>query len=68
IITPRLIGDRMAGIMRIFLVYPTFAVYAQVMPTVPLFETLHRGEGMLSQSKRKTFSWNVLISIFFWQW
>jgi hypothetical protein len=47
----------MAGIMRIFLVYPTFAVYPQVMPTVQLFEALHRGEGMMSQRKRKSFFW-----------
>ncbi|KAJ7303726.1 hypothetical protein DFH08DRAFT_976899 [Mycena albidolilacea] len=44
IITSRLIGDGMAGIMRMFLVYLTFAVYPQVMPTVRLFESLHHGE------------------------
>ncbi|KAJ7315629.1 hypothetical protein DFH08DRAFT_971974 [Mycena albidolilacea] len=58
----------MAGVMRIFLVYPTFAVYRQVVLTVQLFEMLHHGEGMLSQSKRKKFFWNVLIAIFAWQW
>jgi hypothetical protein len=52
----------------VFLVYPTFAVYPQVMPTVQLFETLHRGEGMLSQSKRKKFFWYVFIGIFVWEW
>ncbi|KAJ7724344.1 hypothetical protein B0H14DRAFT_2641562 [Mycena olivaceomarginata] len=44
LITSQLIGDGMAGIMRIFLVYLTFAVYPQVMPTVPLFESLHHGD------------------------
>ncbi|KAJ7899268.1 OPT oligopeptide transporter [Mycena olivaceomarginata] len=68
IISSQLIGYGMAGIMRIFLVYPTFAVYPQVMPTVQLFETLHRGEGMLSQSKRKKFFWYVFIGIFVWEW
>ncbi|KAJ7840115.1 hypothetical protein B0H14DRAFT_2181341, partial [Mycena olivaceomarginata] len=48
----------------VFLVYLTFPVYPQVMPTVPLFESLHHGE---HQSKRKTFSRNVLIRIFVWQ-
>jgi hypothetical protein len=51
----------------VFLVYPTFAVYPQVVLTAQLFEMLHHGEGMLSQSKRKKFFWNVLIAIFVWQ-
>src|ERR1700761_543092 len=58
----------MAGIMRVFLVYPTFAVYPQIMPTVQLFEALHRGEGMMSQSKRKKFFWYIFIGIFVWEW
>ncbi|KAJ7874394.1 OPT oligopeptide transporter [Mycena leptocephala] len=68
IISSQLIGYGMAGIMRIFLVYPTFAVYPQVMPTVQLFDALHRGEGMLSQSKRKKFFWYIFIGIFVWEW
>ncbi|KAJ6452376.1 OPT oligopeptide transporter [Mycena vitilis] len=68
IISSQLIGYGMAGIMRVFLVYPTWAVYPQVMPTVQLFETLHRGEGMMSQSKRKKFFWFIFIGIFVWEW
>jgi OPT family small oligopeptide transporter len=68
IISSQLIGYGMAGIMRIFLVYPTWAVYPQVMPTVQLFEALHRGEGMMSQSKRKKFFWGFFIGIFVWEW
>ncbi|KAJ6610636.1 OPT oligopeptide transporter [Mycena sp. CBHHK59/15] len=68
LIGSQLIGYGMAGIMRIFLVYPTFAVYPQVMPTVQLFEALHRGEGMLSQSKRQKFFWYIFIGIFVWEW
>ncbi|KAJ6465562.1 OPT oligopeptide transporter [Mycena vitilis] len=68
IISSQLIGYGMAGIMRVFLVYPTFAVYPQVMPTVQLFEALHRGEGILSQSKRKNFFWYIFIGIFVWEW
>ncbi|KAF7351814.1 OPT oligopeptide transporter [Mycena venus] len=68
ILSSQLIGYGMAGIMRIFLVYPTFAVYPQTMPTVQLFETLHRGEGMMSQSKRKKFFWYIFIGIFVWEW
>ncbi|KAJ7192126.1 OPT oligopeptide transporter [Mycena pura] len=68
IISSQLIGYGMAGIMRVFLVYPTFAVYPQIMPTVQLFEALHRGEGMMSQSKRKKFFWYIFIGIFVWEW
>ncbi|KAJ6449375.1 OPT oligopeptide transporter [Mycena sanguinolenta] len=68
IISSQLIGYGMAGIMRIFLVYPTWAVYPQVMPTVQLFEALHRGEGMMAQSKRKKFFWYIFIGIFVWEW
>ncbi|KAJ7305460.1 hypothetical protein DFH08DRAFT_825151 [Mycena albidolilacea] len=46
----------MAGIMRIFLVYLTFAVYPQVMPTVPLFESLHHGD---------IFVWQCFIHLMF---
>ncbi|KAJ7027092.1 OPT oligopeptide transporter [Mycena alexandri] len=68
LIASQLIGYGMAGIMRIFLVYPTWAVYPQVMPTVQLFEALHRGEGMMAQSKRKKFFWYIFIGIFVWEW
>jgi len=68
LIASQLIGYGMAGIMRTFLVYPTFAVYPQVMPTVQLFEALHRGDGMMAQSKRKKFFWSVFFAIFVWEW
>ncbi|KAJ8089444.1 hypothetical protein PM082_014693 [Marasmius tenuissimus] len=38
LISTQLIGYGMAGILRKFLVYPTFAVYPQVIPTVQLFD------------------------------
>ena len=31
-------ADRFSGILRKFLVYPTFAIYPQVIPTVQLFD------------------------------
>lgn len=43
--------------MRVFLVYPTFAVYPQLVPTVQLFDTLHRGKTALMQQKRMKFFW-----------
>ncbi|KAF7290827.1 OPT oligopeptide transporter [Mycena indigotica] len=68
LIASQLIGYGFAGLFRTFLVYPTFAVYPQVMPTVQLFEALHRGDGMMAQSKRKKFFWYIFLAIFVWEW
>ncbi|KAG7090337.1 hypothetical protein E1B28_009457 [Marasmius oreades] len=68
LISTQLIGYGMAGILRKFLVYPTFAVYPQSMPTVQLFDALHRGHSVLAQKKRVRFFWLVFIGIFIWEW
>ncbi|KAL0057823.1 hypothetical protein AAF712_015523 [Marasmius tenuissimus] len=68
LISTQLIGYGMAGILRKFLVYPTFAVYPQVIPTVQLFDALHRGQHALAQKKRTKFFWTVFIGIFIWEW
>lgn len=57
----QLIGYGLAGIMRIFLVYPTFAVYPQLIPTVQLFDTLHRGKSAVLQKKRMRFFWSLYV-------
>ncbi|KAI0797406.1 OPT oligopeptide transporter [Irpex lacteus] len=68
LISSQLLGYGLAGIMRIFLVYPTFAIYPQLVPTVQLFDTLHRGQHALLQKKRMRFFWITLITIFVWEW
>ncbi|KAF9557282.1 OPT oligopeptide transporter [Agrocybe pediades] len=68
LIASQLIGYGMAGIMRSFLVYPTFAVYPQLMPTVQLFEALHKGQSAVMQKKRLKFFWIIFIAIFVWEW
>jgi len=68
LICSQLIGYGIAGIMRKFLVYPTFAVYPQLMPTVQLFDALHRGKEAVMQKKRLRFFWIVFIGIFVWEW
>ncbi|EEB98323.1 hypothetical protein MPER_02192, partial [Moniliophthora perniciosa FA553] len=68
LIASQLIGYGLAGIMRVFLVYPTFAFYPQLMPTVQLFDALHRGQAMVMQKKRLKFFWTVFIAIFVWEW
>jgi len=54
--------------MRSFLVYPTFAVYPQLMPTVQLFDALLRGREVVMQKKRLKFFWVIFIAIFVWAW
>ncbi|KAK0448905.1 OPT oligopeptide transporter [Desarmillaria tabescens] len=57
LIGSQLIGYGMAGIMRMFLVYPTFAIYPMVIPTAQLFD-----------KKRLRFFWLVFLGIFVWEW
>ncbi|KAF7799677.1 hypothetical protein EIP86_010917 [Pleurotus ostreatoroseus] len=68
LIGSQLIGYGLAGIMRVFLVYPTFAVYPQLVPTVQLFDALHRGKNALMQRKRLRFFWGLFVFIFVWEW
>jgi hypothetical protein len=64
LIGSQLIGYGIAGIMRIFLVYPTYAVYPHLVPTVQLFDALHRGKSAVMQKKRLRFFWAIFIAIF----
>jgi hypothetical protein len=68
LIASQLIGYGMAGILRPFLVYPTWAVYPQIIPTVQLFDALHRGHSAVMQRKRLKFFWIIFIGIFIWEW
>ena len=54
--------------MRVFLVWPTFAVYPHIIPTVQLFDVLHRGQNFFLQKKRVRFFWGTLVAIFVWEW
>jgi len=38
------------------------------MPTVQLFDALHRGKSAVLQKKRLRFFWFVFIGIFVWEW
>ncbi|KDR65867.1 hypothetical protein GALMADRAFT_81439 [Galerina marginata CBS 339.88] len=68
LIGSQLIGYGLAGIMRSFLVYPTFAVYPQLIPAVQLFDALHRGQAAVMQKKRLKFFWIIFVVIFVWEW
>ncbi|KAH8917353.1 OPT oligopeptide transporter [Atractiella rhizophila] len=64
----QLIGYGLCGIMRNFLVFPTYAIYPMLVPTVQLFDAMHRGQGVFLQAKRKKFFWGCFIGIFIWEW
>ncbi|KAJ3912570.1 OPT oligopeptide transporter [Lentinula edodes] len=68
LISSQLVGYGLAGIMRDFLVYPTFAIYPQIIPQVQLYDTLHRSQEAIMQKKRMKFFWFIFIGIFIWEW
>lgn len=68
LIGSQLIGYGLSGIMRSFLVYPTYAVYPHIMPQAQLFDALHRGKEALMQKKRLKLFWIIFIAIFVWEW
>ncbi|KAG6898080.1 hypothetical protein C0992_006000 [Termitomyces sp. T32_za158] len=68
LIGSQLMGYGLGGIMRSFLVYPTYIVFPNLLPTVQLFDALHRGKKIMLQKKRVKFFWFVFIGIFVWEW
>ncbi|KAF9462816.1 peptide transporter MTD1 [Collybia nuda] len=68
LIGSQLMGYGLGGIMRSFLVYPTYIVFPNLLPTVQLFDALHRGKKIILQKKRVKFFWIVFIAIFIWEW
>ncbi|KAJ7599039.1 peptide transporter MTD1 [Mycena floridula] len=68
LIGSQLIGYGIAGVMRSFLVYPTYIVFPNIIPTVQLFEALHKGKKIFLQKKRVRFFWALFIGIFVWEW
>lgn len=61
-------GYGLGGLMRAFLVYPTYIVFPNLLPTVQLFDTLHRGKKVFQQKKRVRFFWFAFVAIFVWEW
>ncbi|KAH9476518.1 Oligopeptide transporter 2 [Psilocybe cubensis] len=68
LIGSQLMGYGLGGVMRSFLVYPTYIVFPNLLPTVQLFDALHRGKKIFMQKKRVKFFWSVFIGIFVWEW
>ncbi|SCZ97545.1 BZ3500_MvSof-1268-A1-R1_Chr4-3g07241 [Microbotryum saponariae] len=61
-------GYGLGGLFRSILVYPTFAVWPSLIPSVSLIETLHREPDLASQKKRYRFFWIGFVAIFVWEW
>ncbi|PRQ72021.1 hypothetical protein AAT19DRAFT_9360 [Rhodotorula toruloides] len=53
--------------MRSFCVFPTYIVYPNLVPTVNLFDALHRDKNVAAQKKRLKFFWIVFAVIFVWE-
>ncbi|GAA5835822.1 hypothetical protein JCM3766R1_005858 [Sporobolomyces carnicolor] len=64
----QLFGYGLAGLTRSFTVFPTYIVYPNLVPTVNLFDALHRDKDEGMQKKRLRFFWIVFIAIFCWEW
>ncbi|KAJ7789172.1 OPT oligopeptide transporter protein-domain-containing protein [Mycena olivaceomarginata] len=61
-----MVGYGIAGLLRTFLVYPTYAFYPNYISGVNLLQSLH-WRGTLNSKKRRFF-WIVFAAIFFWEW
>ncbi|KAJ2918838.1 hypothetical protein MD484_g1624, partial [Candolleomyces efflorescens] len=68
LIGSQLMGYGIGGLMRSFLVYPTYIVFPNLLPTVQLFDALHRGKKIFLQKKRVRFFWIIFVAIFVWEW
>ncbi|KAF7307899.1 hypothetical protein MKEN_01150600 [Mycena kentingensis (nom. inval.)] len=63
LIGSQLLGYGLGGVMRAFLVYPTYMVFPGLLPTVQLFDALHRGKKMFLQKKRVRFFWSCFVAM-----
>ncbi|KAJ7116417.1 OPT oligopeptide transporter [Mycena epipterygia] len=66
IFATQMVGYGIAGVLRTFLVYPTYAFYPNYISVVNLLQSLH-WRGTLNAKKRRFF-WIVFAAIFFWEW
>ncbi|KAK4052813.1 hypothetical protein OIV83_002100 [Microbotryomycetes sp. JL201] len=64
----QLFGYGLAGLCRSFTCYPTYILFPNLVPTVNLFDVLHRDLNGAAQKKRLRFFWIVFIAIFIWEW
>lgn len=61
-------GYGLAGLSRSICVFPTYAVFPAVIPTVQMFDVLHRDRDLNAQKKRLRYFVIVAVGIFVWSW
>ncbi|KAJ7751318.1 OPT oligopeptide transporter [Mycena maculata] len=64
----QLLGYGLGGMMRAILVYPTYCVFPNLMPTIQMFDVMFRGQENILQRKRIKFFWVLFVGIFIWEW
>ncbi|KDE09749.1 hypothetical protein MVLG_00149 [Microbotryum lychnidis-dioicae p1A1 Lamole] len=62
------LGYGLGGLCRSIAVYPTYAVWPHLIPTVNLFDTLHRNKNGNVNIRRYKLFWIVFATIFVWEW
>ncbi|KAG9219680.1 hypothetical protein CCMSSC00406_0005998 [Pleurotus cornucopiae] len=66
IFATQMLGYGIAGMLRGFLVYPTYAFYPTYISVVSLLQSLHFRSSL--NAKRRKFFWIVFAGIFCWEW
>ncbi|KAF4600327.1 hypothetical protein EYR38_004952 [Pleurotus pulmonarius] len=66
IFATQMLGYGIAGMLRSFLVYPTYAFYPTYISVVSLLQSLHFRSSL--NAKRRKFFWIVFAGIFCWEW
>lgn len=62
------LGYGIAGLMRSVVVFPSYALWPNVLPTVQLFQLLHKDQDFIGQRKRMKFFAVVFVAVFVWEW
>ncbi|SCV68961.1 BQ2448_1981 [Microbotryum intermedium] len=68
LLSSQFFGYGLAGLFRSVVVYPTYAVWPELIPTVALVDTLHRDQKLAVQQHRYKVFWIVLAIAFAWEW
>ncbi|KAJ7070868.1 OPT oligopeptide transporter [Mycena amicta] len=69
LLSSQLVGYGLAGMMRTFLVYPTYCVFPNLLPSIQMFDLLHRSQENILQRKRVKFFWVLFIGMYvIWEW
>ncbi|GAA5984935.1 hypothetical protein JCM10908_002459 [Rhodotorula pacifica] len=67
LLASQLFGYGLAGLTRAFCVFPTWIVFPGSLPTVQLFDLLHRSQDAVAQRKRLRIFWIFFVGIFCWE-